>query len=500
MRKDKKKKILYTAYSAIFVGICLVPSVLMPFVGADSSAENRTLAELPSVKTEEGKLNFSFFSEFETYFSEHFAFRQELVTLDGDIRAEIFGTSSNEDVIVGRDGWLYYTPTAEDFMNINTLSDRAINNINHNLALLSDYCDKQNAAFIFTIAPNKNSIYPEYMPYNYIETDNPGNLEKFIAVHDENEQKWMARMVSSTYDPDEEPEEIDFFIYCDLKSILLETKEMNSGYNTALYHKTDTHWNYLGALTAALRLIETAGAEMPDTSIAPSYQKNDWSGDLAEMIYPSAVPLDIQHYSSYDFTYQYVGRFRGFDDINIQTVCEGKNGKLLMYRDSFGEAVLPIMAESFGSAEFSRAVPYTTDSITDGTTVILEIVERNLGNLQKYAPVMPAPVYEEALPDGGMCSDVTLKTENSAPYTHIYGELGDEFFKDDKSQIFVTIDGVTYEAFNCFEDKLLGREDETSDNGFSLYIPQIDANGATDIGDITITVLSGNGETVSSGQ
>ena len=31
--------------------------------------------------------------------------------------------------------------------------------------------------------------------------------------------------------------------------------------------------------------------------------------------------------------------------------------------------------------------------------------------------------------------------------------------------------GKTYEAFNCFEDRLLEREGETCDNGFSAYIP-----------------------------
>ena len=158
------------------------------------------------------------------------------------------------------------------------------------------------------------------------------------------------------------------------------------------------------------------------------------------------------------------------------------------------------MAESFSTAEFTRAVPYNTGSIAAGTvdTVILEIVERNLGNLQKYAPVMPAPVYENELPGGSVSTDLTIKIEPSGTYAHIFGELGDSFFKDDYARIFVTVDGTVYEAFNCFEDKLLGREGESSDNGFSLYIPT--ENGVIPSADnITVTVMSGNGETVISG-
>ena len=109
---------------------------------------------------------------------------------------------------------------------------------------------------------------------------------------------------------------------------------------------------------------------------------------------------------------------------------------------------------------------------------------------------MPAPVYEQELPDGGICDDAVLMTEESGAYIHIYGELGDQFFKDDKSRIFVTAGGVTYEAFNCFEDKLLGREGETSDNGFSLYIPKEGGAEAFGVTVSEITVLSGNGETV----
>lgn len=465
MKNDRKKNILYTAYAAAFIGICLIPLAGLPFQKTGSTLENRALAEMPKVKNEDGKLNFEFFSEFETYFSEHFAFRQDLVTLDGKLRAEVAGSSSNEDVIVGKDGWLYYTPTADDFMNTNTLSDRAVSNIDHNLALLSDYCNKQGAEFIFTVAPNKNTIYPEYMPYNYIQTGNNGNLEKLE----------MKQAASQKY------------LYTSLKDVLLEEKSRTGD---QLYHKTDTHWNNIGALAARNALV---GTELPSQWT----KKIDWSGDLAEMIYPADVPMDAQYYTDYAFTYNYVGRFRSFDEISIRTTNANAEGSLLMYRDSFGEAIIPFMAESFAQAEFSRAVPYSTATITDGMTVILEIVERNLGNLQKYAPVMPAPVYEGELPQGKTGAEVSFISEASGSYIHICGELPEEFFSGADTTIIVTADGVSYEAFNCFEDKKLGREGEVSDNGFSLYIPKSDEQ-QTSIDVITVTAVSSDGTAVTS--
>ena len=161
------KNTLYRIYSAVFIGICMIPSVFMPFIKSDTSTEKRKLSEFPKIKTDSGKINFQYFDEFETYFSEHFAFRQSLVTLDGYFKSKVLGTSSNNDVIVGKDDWLYYGETVNDFLNIGTLSNRGINNIKNNLEIINDYCNQNNVKFVFMVAPNKNSIYPEYMPSNY---------------------------------------------------------------------------------------------------------------------------------------------------------------------------------------------------------------------------------------------------------------------------------------------------------------------------------------------
>ena len=210
-----KKNILYSLYCAVFIAVCALPAALTPLVKDGDNKEKRELAQLPKPVTD-GKLNFGFFDEFDSYFSEHFAFRQKLVTADGKLKAAVFGTSPNTDVIVGRDGWLYYGETANDFLNINTLSERGAGNIRHNLQLFHDYCEECGADFVFTVAPNKNSLYPEHMPLNYIESDNKGNYEL------------LSGQLSDA----------DWF--CDLKAALLAADS-----NIPLYHKEDTHWNNL---------------------------------------------------------------------------------------------------------------------------------------------------------------------------------------------------------------------------------------------------------------
>ncbi|MDE6678136.1 MAG: hypothetical protein K2K02_03750 [Ruminococcus sp.] len=226
--------------------------------------------------------------------------------------------------------------------------------------------------------------------------------------------------------------------------------------------------------------------------------RNDRKGDLAGMIYPTAKPDDSQVYTDYNFQYQYSGRFNSFDDVTIKTFCDGKNGKLLMFRDSYGEAILPFMAECFGNAEFSRLVPYRLDNIGDNNadTVIIEIVERNISNLQKYAPLMPAPVVNSLnIKNLRVCNDVSVNQQENGNYIHIFGELSDDFFTGDDTKIYVTTNGMTYRAFNAFEDKLLGRDGESSHNGFSLYIPK---NSGVTSDNITIISINNDGTAVSS--
>lgn len=481
---NKRKKFLYALYSLVFIGICIIPVAAIPFSEKNEKAESK-----PPSLINDGDINTGFSSELESYISENIGLHDKIVTLNSELKVGTLNTSPDNDVIAGKDGWLFYNDTADDFMNINTLSDRAVYNIYVNLSLLNNYCADNGADFLFTVAPNKNSIYPEYMPYNMVESNNEGNYEKFLRIYDE-----MS-------DEPENSGKSGFFV--DLRSVLRGEKNKST---EPIYHKTDTHWNNSGALAARNALIKALGKDDPLSGFeyASKTPVFDWKGDLAEMLYPSDIPYDLQIEYNAGFTFNYVGRLKTSDDMIIKTVCDGQNGHLLMYRDSFGRALIPFMAQSFASAEFSRAVPYRTDSIASGETdtVILEIAERNIGNLQKNAPVMPAPEYREIISSnsgGKKCKDLSVYSEISGNYTHIYGVLGEDFFLSDRSEIYVTLNGkTTYQAFNASEDSLPDMENRQCDTGFSLYIPQ-DKMDINDIENIVMTVVSQEtGESVSS--
>jgi len=89
----------------------------------------------------------------------------------------------------------------------------------------------------------------------------------------------------------------------------------------------------------------------------------------------------------YQTSFSYVNPPRSDEDILMQTTQENApNGRLLLCRDSFGNALHSFLAEDFRKAIITRQMPYPLEQVQEGDTVIIEIVERNLPNILKYSP------------------------------------------------------------------------------------------------------------------
>ena len=89
-----KKKIFIAIF---FIMICL-PSLGMFFYKTDISAEKREVQTFPKVK-ENGKVNMDFFNQLSDYFSDNFAFRQQLIETDAVIKKNVFKAGSTETVL-----------------------------------------------------------------------------------------------------------------------------------------------------------------------------------------------------------------------------------------------------------------------------------------------------------------------------------------------------------------------------------------------------------------
>lgn len=453
-------KKLQVLYIAAFFAVCLVPFAGMAVTGQKSSSENRTLAEFPQIKTEEG-INVQWLSDAGEYFQDHFAFRNELVTANALINGKILGTSTASGVIQGTDGWLYYKDSLEDYLGENLLEDRSLYNISHILSLMQEYLAEKNVQFAFTVAPNKNSLYDANMPYydscKVSDNKNLINLRKYLK----NEN------VS----------------YVDLYEPLAKADEI-------LYHKRDSHWNNKGAALASDLLLEGLGKEHESYTDETYTVKTDFTGDLDEMLYPLATTPEDEIYYDRQTTFAYVGEVESNFDPRITTVNPVKTGSLVMYRDSFGNALLPFMADAYGNAYFSRGIPYQLTDVDTmaADTVVVERAERFLPEMAESAPVMPAPERTvstgEDKADPEAVKDLEIITQGN--YLKISGRIAEKYL-DTESRIYVRTDGD--KVYEAFPNDVTLDDGSTDCGGFTLYLP---VGTATEKSNLEI--LAGNDE------
>ena len=434
----KKGKLIYCI---LFFAICLCPSLGMLVTKQETSSENRQLSEFPSPKTEEGKINVEWLSQAGDYFQEHFAFRNELVTGNALLHGRLLETSTADGVIQGKNGWLYYKDSLDDYLGQDLLSDRSLFNIAHMLSMTQQALEEKGVNFLFTIAPNKNSLYGDNMPYY-------DKLKVSDQTNRENLESWLTT---------------EKVAYADLHQALMEEDEV-------LYHARDSHWNNKGAALAADVLMDALGKDH-DSYEGESYTvRRDYTGDLDTMLYPLASTADDEIYYDKETTYATVEEIQSNFDPRITTVNPVKEGSLVMYRDSFGNALLPYMADAYANAYFSRGIPYQLMDVEthSADTVIIERAERFLPEMSQFPPVLTAKeislTENEELQGSDGAVDVKIKPQGMP--AQLSGRIK-EGLLDTDSRIYLKVNGSVYEAFPM--DVKVG--ENLDDNGFCLYLP-----------------------------
>lgn len=440
----------YGLYFALILGICIVPLVFLQLKPGGGTTENRTMASLPEIWVPEG-FNWNYLSEIGDYFTDHFAFREEIVALDSGIRSGIFDVSSTDNVIVGKNGWLYYTATLDDYQHKDSVSERMLFNMAHNTALMQEYTEALGKTFLFTVAPNKNTLYDENMPdrlrFRVAEKSDAARL-----------LPWLTR------------ENVNYVNLFDL----FEGKE------EVLYYARDSHWNEKGAVLVYNTLLDACGKPHETYGDAEPVQKRDYLGDLELMLFPVGGRAEMRLQYPIADTWRYA-EGENVEDQFIRTENGEGEGNLLMYRDSFGNSLLPYMAQTFSQAVFSKRVPYTmSDLVTcEPDVVIVEKVERHLSTLGTVPPLMSAPLREtEKVCVAVKDAAATVQLSKEGSYWKFEG-VADAAYMDTDSRVYIEVDDGSgpklYEAFCvCNTD----REDgSTNDYGYVLYISEVQVTG-----------------------
>lgn len=454
------KKSIGIIYTAVFMTACCVPFAAAIISPASETTGKEDAAKMPELFSD-GRLNDRIGTEFDDYFTKSVPFRPQIITAQNTLSGALLGKENN-NVLTGKKGWLFSGESTDEFIGVRK-SDRSIHNAAETIRIMQECVTAKGMNFVFTVAPDKNEIYPEYMPSGFIKSD-----ENTLSVL----EKYLKD---------------DKINYVSLKDELLSVKD-NGAF---LYLTGDTHWNGLGALYGYNAIMKGLGESYESFSGTEYSVRNDWYGDIAKMAYPAAAPACSQYYfdldysklrflqpraaSSNDKLLEELMSDKEENDTTIRTMNPAGKGSLYISRDSFGRAMLPFLVSNYRSAYITRTRSFDLRAADKNKykDVVYEMVERKIDSITDTVPLLYAPQAENIsgtkIKNDGK-NKILVRNEGGA--LKVCGIL-DKTKVFDNSRIYVSvkIDGneKIYEAFPITETELLKTE-EKSDYGFTALI------------------------------
>jgi len=211
---------------------------------------------------------FEFPEPFTRYYNDHFPLRGRFILWNNLLRLKLFGVSAIPKVVVGKQGWLFMheaglgESTVDYYRSARLFSRRELAHWKRVLEERRQWLSDRGIRYLFLIAPNKNTIYPENMPGNIRRVRPYSRMDQLISY---------LNKYSSVPAPD-------------VRKALLRAKK-----NYPVYSRTDTHWTEYGAYIAYREIMKYIsrwfdGAEPLPLSRFKIGIRNWSGGDLAEML------------------------------------------------------------------------------------------------------------------------------------------------------------------------------------------------------------------------
>jgi len=194
-------------------------------------SENRLLAAFPQRPDGMAGLK-KFQSGWEAYFNDHFGCRKVLVMWHNKLKWSLFKEKNARNVLVGTGGWMFASEKrmVEHFCGALQFTEPELNGWQKLLERRRDWLAQRGIKYLFILAPDKQSIYPEYLPAWLKDLGGQTKVDQFFAY----------MKAHSTVE------------VLDLRPALFAAKK-----TAPVYLKTDTHWNQFGIFIAYEKVVQT---------------------------------------------------------------------------------------------------------------------------------------------------------------------------------------------------------------------------------------------------
>jgi len=334
MKSSKYKNTLVVIVFSLSISVVLIGTVLkldqMP-----QSIEKRKFAELPSIKFEANALQ-SYPKIFTDYFNDRVAFRNTFVVMNFWIRYNVLRESPSSRVLLGKNGWLFYTNdrAIEDYRGITHFDDKSLQDLANSYEMKRNILSKQGIRYILVLAPNKETIYGEWMPDNLFKIRNRSGIDDFTDYVKKNTN-------------------VDII---DLRKVLFDNKPREQ-----LYLKTESSWNDYAAFLAYQEIMKLVSQWFPEAqakSLSEFIIRREEirGGDLAEIMGGAdffreqnitlepknprkARKVDINPSATYR------------DPFSMRKENTDKL-RLIVFRDCFFDKIIPFLSENFQYSKY----------------------------------------------------------------------------------------------------------------------------------------------------
>jgi len=331
--------------------------------------ENRPLAPWPKPA-----LAREFPPAFDRAFSDRFGGRDDYVRFHHDTLLSVFGVSSLDTVMPGKDGWYYWLgedghSLARHYRGALPFRPRLVNSSVAEFGRRQEWLAARGIGYVVMVVPEKFTIYPEYLPSWVARSPSPTPHDQLSAAMRRN-----GRVA-----------------FIDLREPLRAAKVRER-----VYYQTDSHWNFNGAIVGYEALMREVQRALPDKlpSVAPAKRPayspgvDFYTGDLLHMLaMPELREDDVAPLGKVlaDVASRCARRidkdeFPGFE----YYVCDRPGlPRAVVLRDSMAISLIPLLSENFSrtvyvsTRKFDRAMIDLIER-EKPDIVIEELVERSI--------------------------------------------------------------------------------------------------------------------------
>jgi hypothetical protein len=330
--------------------------------------ENRAMAAKPEAPTSLDE-TVGYPALFEKWFDDHFGYRNFFVHAYHSYSKKLFGITRESKAIEGKDGWLFYTGDRLLDYNLGRrpFTTAQLDEWINRFVEAKRHVEAQGGRFLLVFAPNKHTIYSEFLPKWFKNTDKRPTRLDLLA----------ERLGSSEKLP-----------FIDLRGAIADA----AAGDELVFHKTDTHWNDFGAFIAAREIFTELKKWWPAV-VEPrredfDFKTFDFEGDLGQFIYDGEtvverstklIPKSPRVFTTHSEDY-YKEVEPTFKDTVITQAERAAIPKVVVFRDSFSNALSPFLSDNFGRAVYLWTYIYEPEVIErEKPDLVLHImVERNI--------------------------------------------------------------------------------------------------------------------------